>query len=155
MKTIELTSGKTNVPFLASAPLSLAVKATLVDSDPLFMANKASDTQGEASSENQILASPESHSPPCSPALPLLPLPPLCMCVSLCHRVNTLKHVGHCFQIFNSFVCVYVYARMVDDHGGQKRPLDTVELNMQVVVSQTIWMLGIKLWSSTRAVCAF
>lgn len=58
------------------------------------------------------------------------------------------------FEMFNSFVRVYVYARMVDNHGGQKRALDTVELKMQVVVSQTMGMLRTKLGSSTRAVCA-
>lgn len=136
------------------------MKATLLDSDPLFMANKASDTQGEAYSENQVLAGRESRSSlfPCSASSsPITPPPP---CVSMWSQG---KHTQACWILLSGlitlrclillFVCVC--ACMVDDHGGQKRALDTVELTMQVVVSQTMWMLGTALRSSTRAVCAF
>jgi hypothetical protein len=40
-------------------------------------------------------------------------------------------------------------------HGDQKRELDPVELELEVVVTHPMWMLGIKLRSSGRATSAF
>lgn len=36
-------------------------------------------------------------------------------------------------------------------HGGQKRPFDTLELELHVVASYSVWVLGIELEYSRRA----
>ena len=55
----------------------------------------------------------------------------LCVCVCLCVYVH-----------FSADVC-----------GVSMRASDPLELELWVVVSSTVWMLGIKPGSSTRAVC--
>ena len=45
---------------------------------------------------------------------------------------------------------IYVYAYRVT-LGGQKRPSDPLELELQVAVSHLVWVLGTKLGSSVRA----
>lgn len=52
-------------------------------------------------------------------------------------------------------VCVgCVYICECSAHGEQKRTFDPVELELQVVVSHPMWVLGTRLGSSSRAVCA-
>ena len=43
----------------------------------------------------------------------------------------------------------------VSAHEGQKRVLDPLDLSHGVTVSPVMWVLGIKLKSSTRAASAF
>lgn len=56
------------------------------------------------------------------------------------------------------YVCVHehmpVCAQAHSDQRGQKRVLDTVELELPVVMSLLAWVLQIELWSSERAASA-
>lgn len=38
-------------------------------------------------------------------------------------------------------------------YGGQKRELDPLELELYMVISQPVWVLGTKLGTSVRAIC--
>lgn len=51
-------------------------------------------------------------------------------------------------------VCEYAHIP-VDVCGGQKRALDTPELELQVAVSFSVWVLGAELGSSVRAAPTF
>lgn len=50
-------------------------------------------------------------------------------------------------------LCEYVYMT-VDAYRGQKRASELLEWELQMVMSHLKWVLGMKLVSSGRAVCA-
>lgn len=49
-------------------------------------------------------------------------------------------------------LCRYVHVHV--SAGGQKRPSDPLELQLQVIITHPAWRLGNKPGSSARAVCA-
>lgn len=48
------------------------------------------------------------------------------------------------------YVFILVYASFFDACGGQKRVLDLLELELQVVVSCPVWMLDIELYATRK-----
>lgn len=75
-----------------------------------------------------------------------------------CHE--TLKKLGN--VLFYFYSCVWVVCLcaclcavyMPSAHRSQKRALDSLKLELETAVSCLIWVLGITLGSSGRAVCA-
>ena len=47
------------------------------------------------------------------------------------------------------FVCMHMYVVV---YGGQKKVLESLELELQVIVSHLMWVLGTKFQSSGRGV---
>ena len=64
----------------------------------------------------------------------------VCICVLLC------VHTCACLPVYAQQMCTAL--------GGQKRVLDILELQLQVVVSHLMWVLETKLRSSTRTINA-
>lgn len=56
--------------------------------------------------------------------------------------------------MFVCLACVFGHYVYAGGHGGQKKALNLLELELQVVMSCLTWELGTKLWSSATSVSA-
>lgn len=64
----------------------------------------------------------------------------------------TCIHFSNLYLFLFVYVCVYIDTYTIcSAHRGQKRVLQFLKLELQVVMSQLTWMLGTKLSSSGRA----
>ena len=68
----------------------------------------------------------------------------MCVCVYVCMCVCMCVCIYVCM-----YVCVCMY---VGNHGVRKRAMDTLQLELQTVVSCLRWVLGTRLSSSAKAV---
>lgn len=71
----------------------------------------------------------------------------VCTCVWVYAYVHLCVGICLCAPV-SGYVPVYEY---MGAHGRQKRASDLLELELQLVVSQLMWVLNTECWSSAKA----